>query len=66
MSSHEINAIHFHTEHPATGDAPRRGSEKALRQHGTSPGEFPPGGSNPGWGGPDAEACSNSRRSADH
>jgi len=33
MGNHELNAIHFHTKHPETGQPLRAHSEKNLRQH---------------------------------
>jgi hypothetical protein len=33
MGNHELNAIHFHTRHPVTGDPLRSHTEKTLRQH---------------------------------
>lgn len=43
MGNHELNALHFHTAHPETGQPLRRHSPKNLRQHGSFLGEFPPG-----------------------
>jgi Calcineurin-like phosphoesterase len=41
MGNHELNAIHFHTRHPETGEPLRAHSEKNLRQHETFLREFP-------------------------
>lgn len=45
MGNHELNAIHFHTEHPDTGRPLRPHSGKNLRQHRTFLDEFPIGAS---------------------
>jgi len=43
MGNHELNAIHYHTEDPSTGEALRSRSEKNTRQHSTFLHEFPVG-----------------------
>ena len=43
MGNHELNAIHFHTEHPDTGSPLRLRSEKNVRQHESFLAEFPAG-----------------------
>ena len=40
MGNHELNAIHFHTPHPETGEPLRAHSEKNLRQHASFLNEF--------------------------
>lgn len=45
MGNHELNAIHFHTRHPETGEPLRPHSEKNLRQHESFLHEFPIGDS---------------------
>lgn len=40
MGNHELNAIHFHTDHPETGTPLRPHSEKNLRQHASFLSEF--------------------------
>ncbi len=42
MGNHELNAIHFHTKHPATGAPLRPWSPKNLRQHQSFLDEFSP------------------------
>lgn len=41
MGNHELNALHFHTEHPDTGRPLRPHSEKNLHQHASFLAEFP-------------------------
>ena len=41
MGNHELNALHFHTAHPETGQPLRAHSEKNLRQHASFLAEFP-------------------------
>jgi hypothetical protein len=41
MGNHELNAIHFHTNHPTTGAPLRAHSEKNIRQHASFLSEFP-------------------------
>ncbi|MCK0101973.1 metallophosphoesterase [Pseudohalocynthiibacter sp. F2068] len=43
MGNHELNAIHFHTDNPKTGEALRPKSEKNIRQHKAFLEEFPIG-----------------------
>lgn len=43
MGNHELNALHFHTAHPETGEPLRAHSEKNLRQHASFLAEFPLG-----------------------
>lgn len=43
MGNHELNAVHFHTTHPATGEPLRAHSRKNLHQHQSFLAEFPPG-----------------------
>ena len=43
MGNHELNALHFHTRHPETGEPLRAHSPKNLRQHRSFLAEFPPG-----------------------
>lgn len=43
MGNHELNALHFHTADPGTGQPLRAHSEKNLRQHRSFLAEFPPG-----------------------
>lgn len=43
MGNHELNAVHFHRESPATGKPVRRHSDKNIHQHGTFLAEFPLG-----------------------
>lgn len=43
MGNHELNALHFHTAHPMTGQPLRTHSDKNLRQHGSFLAEFPVG-----------------------
>jgi len=43
MGNHELNALHFHTAHPETGQPLRAHSEKNLRQHASFLAEFPVG-----------------------
>jgi hypothetical protein len=43
MGNHELNALHFHTAHPATGLPLRAHCEKNLKQHQSFLAEFPPG-----------------------
>jgi hypothetical protein len=43
MGNHELNAIHFHTNHPETGAPLRPWSPKNLRQHQSFLDEFSPG-----------------------
>jgi hypothetical protein len=43
MGNHELNAIHFHTMDPDTGEALRAHSEKNRDQHGSFLQEFPAG-----------------------
>ena len=43
MGNHELNAIHFHTNHPTTGTPLRPHSEKNMRQHASFLSEFPVG-----------------------
>jgi hypothetical protein len=43
MGNHELNALHFHTAHPETGDPLRDHSEKNLHQHESFLAEFPIG-----------------------
>ena len=43
MGNHELNAIHFHTDHPTTGAPLRPHSEKNIRQHASFLSEFPLG-----------------------
>ena len=43
MGNHELNAIHFHTEHPDTGVPLRAHSDKNRRQHASFLKEFPLG-----------------------
>lgn len=40
MGNHELNAIHFHTQHPDTGAPLRKHSNKNLAQHGAFLREF--------------------------
>ncbi|NCO04106.1 MAG: metallophosphoesterase [Alphaproteobacteria bacterium] len=44
MGNHELNAIHFHTQHPETGQPLRAHSEKNFRQHASFLDEFSVGG----------------------
>jgi hypothetical protein len=41
MGNHELNALHFHTAHPETGQPLRAHSEKNVRQHASFLAEFP-------------------------
>ena len=43
MGNHELNAVHFHTQHPHTGRPLRNHSEKNCRQHASFLNEFPLG-----------------------
>lgn len=43
MGNHELNALHFHTVQPGTGQPLRAHSDKNLRQHGSFLAEFPVG-----------------------
>lgn len=43
MGNHELNALHFHTTHPDTGQPLRAHSQKNLRQHASFLAEFPVG-----------------------
>lgn len=43
MDNHELNALHFHTAHPETGQPLRAHSKKHLRQHASFLAEFPVG-----------------------
>lgn len=43
MGNHELNALHFHTAHPQTGQPLRDHSDKNLRQHKSFLDEFPLG-----------------------
>ena len=43
LGNHELNALHFHTAHPETGQPLRAHSEKNLRQHASFLAEFPVG-----------------------
>lgn len=43
MGNHELNALHFHTAHPETGQPLRAHSPKNIRQHRTFLDQFPPG-----------------------
>ena len=45
MGNHELNAIHFHTNNPETGQPLRPWTGKNLRQHNSFIKEFPAGGS---------------------
>ncbi len=45
MGNHELNAIHFHTNNPETGQPLRPWTGKNLRQHQSFIKEFPAGGS---------------------
>ena len=45
MGNHELNAIHFHTRDPESGDALRKHSKKNIRQHASFLREFPLGNS---------------------
>ena len=44
LGNHELNAIHFHTRHPESGEPLREHSAKNLRQHDSFLKEFPLGG----------------------
>lgn len=43
IGNHELNALHFHTAHPETGQPLRAHSPKNIRQHRTFLDQFPPG-----------------------
>ena len=43
MGNHELNAVYYHTPHPATGQPIRRHSDKNNRQHAAFLKEFPLG-----------------------
>lgn len=43
MGNHELNAVHFHTRHPQTGEPLRAHSPKNLHQHQSFLKEFAPG-----------------------
>lgn len=43
MGNHELNALHFHTAHPGTGQPLRAHCDKNLRQHQSFLAEFPIG-----------------------
>ena len=46
MGNHELNAIHFHTDEPETGQPLRKHSEKNINQHKDFLAEFPTGDPN--------------------